>query len=289
LNLNEKVYKLKLIRFGPKGQEKPGIIDENGDIRSLEDHVYDIDGASLSVERLAELEGLDLTSLPKIDALTRLGPCVGSVGKILCIGLNYSDHAEEAGMEVPSEPILFTKATSAINGPNDDVLLPRGSQKTDWECELGVVIGTHAKYVSEEDALDYVAGYCIVNDISERAFQLERVGQWVKGKSCDTFAPIGPWLVTKDEILDPQNLKMFLDVNGKRFQNGTTKTMVYGVAHIVSYLSSFMSLQPGDVIITGTPPGVGMGQNPPVYLKAGDVMRLGIDGLGEQSQKVVAE
>lgn len=280
---------MKLVRFGPEGQEKPGAIDEMGDIRSLEDHVYDIDGASLSAARLAELSLIDLTSLPKIDPKTRLGACVESVGKILCIGLNYSDHAIEAGMEVPAEPILFTKATSAINGPNDDVLLPRGSEKTDWECELGVVIGTHAKYVSEEDALDYVAGYCIVNDISERAFQLERIGQWVKGKSCDTFAPIGPWLVTKDEVPDPQDLKMYLDVNNKRYQDGSTKTMVYGVAHIVSYLSQFMSLHPGDVIITGTPPGVGMGQNPPVYLKAGDEMRLGIEGLGEQYQTVVSE
>jgi len=280
---------MKLIRFGPRGQEKPGVIDLNGDIRSLEDHIYDIDGATLSVETLTELSQIDLSSLPKIDPETRLGACVESVGKILCIGLNYLDHAIEAGMEVPSEPILFTKATSAINGPNDDVVLPRGSEKTDWECELGVVIGTHAKYVSEEDALDYVAGYCIVNDISERAFQIERVGQWVKGKSCDTFAPIGPWLVTKDEVADPQELKMFLDVNGKRFQDGSTKTMVFGVAHIVSYLSEFMSLHPGDVIITGTPPGVGIGQKPPVYLKAGDVMRLGIEGLGEQCQTVVAE
>ncbi len=280
---------MKLVRFGPKGEEKPGIVDAAGTVRSLEDHVYDIDGQVLSDTSLQELSNLDLTTLPEVGEGERLGPCVGNIGKILCIGLNYSDHAAEAGMEVPPEPVLFTKATSAINGPNDDVLLPRGSEKTDWECELAVVIGTEAKYVSEEEALDYVAGYCIVNDISERAYQIERAGQWVKGKSCDTFAPIGPWLVTKDEVPDPQNLSMWLEVNGVRYQEGSTKTMVYGVAHVVSYLSHFMSLQPGDVISTGTPPGVGMGMNPQIYLKAGDVMELGIQGLGVQKQKVVSD
>jgi 2-keto-4-pentenoate hydratase/2-oxohepta-3-ene-1,7-dioic acid hydratase in catechol pathway len=280
---------MKLVRFGLTGHEKPGVIDSNGAIRSLEDHIYDIDGAALSDESLADLSKIDINSLPLVEDGIHLGSCVGSIGKILCIGLNYSDHAKEAGMALPEEPILFSKATSAINGPSDDVILPRGSQKTDWECELGVVIGTHAKYVSEADALNYVAGYCIVNDISERAFQIEHSGQWVKGKSCDTFAPIGPWLVTKDEVPDPQNLKMWLEVNDHRYQNGSTQTMIFGVAHIVSYLSNFMSLHPGDIIITGTPPGVGMGQKPPVYLKAGDVMRLGIEGLGEQCQKVVGE
>ncbi|SCA54844.1 Ureidoglycolate lyase [Candidatus Terasakiella magnetica] len=279
---------MKLVRFGEKGDEKPGILDDQHRIRSLEDHIYDIDGNALSDEMLAKLAKIDVNSLPEVGDV-RFGPCVGNIGKILCIGLNYSDHAAEAGMDVPSEPVLFTKATSAINGPNDDVLLPRGSEKTDWECELAFVIGKEAKYVSEEDALDYVAGYCILNDVSERAYQLENTGQWVKGKSCDTFAPIGPWLVTKDEIADPQNLSMWLEVNGKRFQEGTTETMVFGVKHLVSYLSRFMSLQPGDVISTGTPPGVGMGQNPQVYLKAGDEMSLGIQGLGVQTQKVVSE
>jgi len=279
---------VKLVRFGEKGEEKPGILDTTGQIRSLEDHVFDIDGNGLSEATLLEISKIDLNDLPVVEK-ARLGPCVGKIGKILCIGLNFSDHAAETGMDVPTEPILFTKATSAINGPNDDVLLPRGSEKTDWECELGVVIGCEAKYVNEEDALDYVAGYCIVNDISERAYQLESTGQWVKGKSCDTFAPIGPWLVTKDEVVDPQNLSMLLEVNGKRFQEGTTETMVFGVKHLVSYLSRYMSLQPGDIISTGTPPGVGMGQNPQVYLKAGDEMTLGIQGLGVQKQKVVIE
>ncbi|WP_135078288.1 fumarylacetoacetate hydrolase family protein [Terasakiella sp. SH-1] len=279
---------MKLVRYGEKGQEKPGILDMNDGVRSLEGIVEDINGESLSEEVLSKLAALDVQTLPKVDD-ARLGPCVGGIGKILCIGLNYSDHAAEAGMDVPSEPVLFTKATSAINGPNDDVLLPRGSVKTDWECELAVVIGKEAKYVDEEDALDYVAGYCILNDLSERAYQLESTGQWVKGKSCDTFAPIGPWLVTKDEIADPQDLSMWLEVNGVRYQEGTTETMVFGVKHLVSYLSRYMSLQPGDVISTGTPPGVGMGQDPQVYLKAGDVMSLGIQGLGVQEQKVIVE
>lgn len=279
---------MKLVRFGEKGNEKPGVLDNQGNIRSLEGHLDDIDGCSIAAGAFDRIAGLDMDSLPVIEG-ARLGPCVGNIGKILCIGLNYSDHAAEAGMDVPREPVLFTKATSAINGPNDDVLLPRGSVKTDWECELAIVIGKHAKYVSEDEALDYVAGYCILNDVSERAYQIESTGQWVKGKSCDTFAPIGPWLVTKDEIPDPQNLSMWLEVNGKRFQEGTTETMVFGVRHLISYLSRFMSLQPGDVISTGTPPGVGMGQTPPVYLKAGDEMVLGIQGLGVQRQNVVAE
>ena len=279
---------MKLVRFGPKGEEKPGVIDENGNIRSLEDHLYDIDGAALSEESLKDIEALDFETLPIVND-ARLGSCVANIGKLLCIGLNYSDHAAETGMDVPSEPVLFTKATSAINGPNDDVLLPRGSEKTDWECELAIVIGKEAKYVSEEDAFDYVAGYCICNDISERSYQLEGTGQWVKGKSCDTFAPLGPWMVTKDEVADPQNLSMWLEVNGVRRQEGTTETMVYGVAHLVSYLSNYMSLQPGDIISTGTPPGVGMGMKPPQYLNAGDVMSLGIQGLGVQTQKVVTD
>ncbi len=279
---------MKLVRFGEKGEEKPGILDANDRVRSLEGHVNDIEGAILSEESLQKIAGLDVETLPLVGDV-RLGPCVGNIGKILCIGLNYSDHAAEAGMDVPSEPILFTKATSAINGPNDDVLLPRGSEKSDWECELAVVIGCEAKYVSEEEALNYVAGYCICNDISERAYQLECGGQWVKGKSCDTFAPLGPWLVTKDEIDDPQDLTMWLDVNGKRFQEGSTRTMIFGVKHLISYLSRFMSLQPGDIISTGTPPGVGMGQKPQVYLKTGDKMTLGIQGLGVQKQKVVSD
>lgn len=279
---------MKLVRFGQKGQEKPGILDEQGAVRSLEGYVDDIDGCCLAAGGLDRIAKIDVHDLPVIEG-ERLGPCVGHIGKVLCIGLNYSDHAAEAGMEVPAEPVLFTKATSAINGPNDDVVLPRGSVKTDWECELAVVIGKAAKYVEESEAMDYVAGYCILNDVTERAYQLESTGQWVKGKSCDTFAPLGPWLVTKDEVADPQNLNMWLEVNGQRFQEGTTETMVFGVAHLVSYLSRFMSLQPGDVISTGTPPGVGMGQTPPVYLKAGDEMTLGIQGLGVQRQKVVAD
>jgi 2-keto-4-pentenoate hydratase/2-oxohepta-3-ene-1,7-dioic acid hydratase in catechol pathway len=278
---------MKLVRFGPKGEEKPGLIDGNGQIRSLEDHVYDIDGSTLNEESLADIRALDVESLPIVEE-TRFGPCVGSIGKILCIGLNYADHAEEAGMEVPSEPVLFTKATSAINGPNDAVEIPLNSTATDWECELAIVIGKEAKYIKEEEAFDYIAGYCVLNDISERDFQINRVGQWVKGKSCDTFAPIGPWMVTKDEIPDPQNLKMWLDVNGTRFQDGSTKTMVYQVGYLVYYLSQFMTLKAGDIISTGTPPGVGMGQKPPVYLKDGDMMELGIEGLGSQKQKVYA-
>jgi len=238
---------------------------------------------------LASLKNLDLAKLPVVPGTPRFGPCVGRVGKFICIGLNYSDHAAEAGMKVPSEPVIFMKATSAICGPNDDIVIPRGGAKVDWEVELGVAIGTPAKYVSEADAMSYVAGYCVINDLSERSFQLEGTGQWVKGKSADTFGPIGPWLVTADEVPAPQDLKMWLEVDGHRYQNGSTRTMIFGVRHLVSYLSRFMSLQPGDIISTGTPPGVGMGQRPPVYLRAGNRMRLGIEGLGEQNQRVVAE
>lgn len=278
---------MKLLRYGPKGQEKPGILDAEGKVRDLSDHVSDIAGEAIGDEGLAKIAALDLSSLPEV-SVERFGPCVGNVGKFICIGLNYSDHAAESGLDVPSEPVIFAKATSAICGPNDNVEIPRGSTATDWEVELGVVIGKEAKYVEEADALDHVAGYCVINDISERDFQIQRQGQWVKGKSADTFGPIGPWLVTRDEVADPQALAMYLDVNGKRMQDGSTDTMVYGVAHVVSYLSQFMSLQPGDIISTGTPPGVGLGIKPtPVYLKAGDKMELGIDGLGVQRQNVV--
>jgi 2-keto-4-pentenoate hydratase/2-oxohepta-3-ene-1,7-dioic acid hydratase in catechol pathway len=279
---------MKLVRFGARGEEKPGVLDADGNIRDLSAHVDDIDGSVLSDEAIAKIRAIDSSTLPVVAAGTRLGPCVGSIGKILCIGLNYSDHAAETGQPVPDEPILFMKATTAINGPNDPVMLPRDSTKPDWEVELGIVIGKRAQYVSEDDALDYVAGYCVVNDVSERQFQLERTGQWTKGKSSDTFAPIGPWMVTRDEISDPQNLDMFLEVNGTRYQNGSTKTMIFGVRTLVSFVSRFMTLEPGDVIPTGTPPGVGSGCNPPVFLKAGDVMRLGVEGLGEQRQEVVA-
>ncbi len=279
---------MKLLRFGPKGQEKPGLLDSDGNIRDLSDHVFDIAAGTLSPSGLSALAALDPASLPLVAGTPRIGACVGRVGKFICIGLNYADHAEEAGMEVPPEPVLFFKATSAIMGPNDDVVIPKGSTKTDWEVELGVVIGSHAAYVDEADALDHVAGYCVINDLSERAFQIERAGQWVKGKSADTFGPIGPWLVTKDEIKDPQNLSLWLEVDGQRRQNGSTRTMVYSVRHLVSYVSQFMSLQPGDVISTGTPPGVGMGMKPPTYLKPGQTMRLGVDGLGEQQQIVRA-
>ncbi|HEV7252169.1 MAG TPA: fumarylacetoacetate hydrolase family protein [Mesorhizobium sp.] len=278
---------MKLLRYGPQGQEKPGLLDAEGRIRSLDGVVPDIAGDVLGDGGLDRLRGLDPTSLPLVDGEPRLGPCVAGTGKFICIGLNYSDHAAETGATVPPEPIIFMKATSAICGPNDDVEIPRGSQKTDWEVELGVVIGRPAKYVSEAEALDHVAGYCVVNDVSERAFQAERQGQWTKGKSCDTFGPTGPWLVTRDEVSDPQNLKMWLTVNGKKFQDGSTQTMVYGVAFLVSYLSQFMSLLPGDIISTGTPPGVGLGQKPQVFLKPGDGVELGIDGLGTQRQTFV--
>jgi len=279
---------MKLLRFGEKGSEKPGILDESGVIRDLSAHITDFSAAGLSDESMAKIADVQLSTLPAVDANVRIGACVGNVGKFICIGLNYSDHAAESGMDVPPEPVIFFKATSAIMGPNDNVQIPRKSNATDWEVELGVVIGKEAKYIDEADALDYVAGYCVVNDLSEREFQLERAGQWVKGKSCDTFGPIGPWLVTRDEIPDPQALSMYLEVNGQRYQDGNTNTMVYGVAHVVAYLSQFMSLQPGDVISTGTPPGVGMGQNPSVYLQVNDRIELGIDGLGVQKQYVVA-
>jgi len=280
---------MKLVRYGVPRQEKPGILDSDGQIRDLAGIVPDITGAALSPATLASLKDIELAKLPLVQANPRLGPCVGGVGKFICIGLNYSDHAAEAGMKVPSEPVIFMKATSAICGPNDDIVIPRGGTKTDWEVELGVVIGTSAKYVSKADAMACVAGYCVINDLSERAFQLEGTGQWVKGKSADTFGPIGPWLVTADEIPDPQNLKMWLEVDGHRYQNGSTRTMIFRIRQLVSYVSRFMSLQPGDIISTGTPPGVGMGQRPPIYLKAGNRMRLGIEGLGEQHQRAIAE
>ncbi|ASR08532.1 2-hydroxyhepta-2,4-diene-1,7-dioate isomerase [Rhizobium leguminosarum bv. viciae] len=279
---------MKLMRVGEAGSEKPALLDADGKIRDLSGHVADIGGEAISPAGLAKIAAIDPKSLPEI-ALGRIGACVAGTGKFICIGLNYSDHAAETGATVPPEPIIFMKATSAIVGPNDDVIIPRGSEKTDWEVELGVVIGKTAKYVTEAEALDYVAGYCVSNDVSERAFQTERSGQWTKGKSCDTFGPIGPWLVTKDEIPQPQNLGMWLTVNGQKMQNGSSKTMVYGVAFLVSYLSQFMSLHPGDVISTGTPPGVGMGLKPPRYLKAGDVVELGIEGLGTQKQTFIAD
>ena len=280
---------MKLLRYGPIGSEKPGVLDGEGKIRDLSGIVADIAGEQLSPEALKKLSGTDLSSLPLAPADQRLGPCVSGTGKFVCIGLNYADHAAEAGLDVPPEPVIFMKATSAICGPDDPVIIPRDSVKTDWEVELGVVIGKRAKYISEENALDYVAGYCLINDVSERAFQIERAGNWTKGKSADNFGPIGPWLVTKDEIADPQNLNMWLRVNGQTRQDGSTKTMVYGVAHCVAYLSNFMSLQPGDIISTGTPPGVGMGMKPPTYLKPGDLIELGIEGLGEQRQDVIAD
>ncbi|WP_250453793.1 ureidoglycolate lyase [Caballeronia sp. ATUFL_M2_KS44] len=280
---------MKLLRYGPKGQEKPGLLDADGQIRDLSSVVDDIAGATLTEAGLAKVRAADPASLPVVEGNPRIGPCVARVGKFVCIGLNYADHAAESNLPVPTEPVIFGKWTSAICGPNDDVEIPRASTKTDWEVELGVVIGKEAKYVDEASALDYVAGYCVINDVSEREWQLEHGTQWDKGKGFDTFGPIGPWLVTKDEIADPQELDLWLEVDGKRYQNGNTKTMVFTVAQLVAYLSKVMSLQPGDVISTGTPPGVGMGVKPsPVYLKAGQTMRLGIQGLGEQQQKTVA-
>lgn len=278
---------MKLLRFGPAGQEKPGCLDASGTLRDLSGVIADVNGTILSDEGLAKLKALDLSKLPVVSGTPRIGPCVGAVGKFICVGLNYSDHAAESGMPVPTEPIVFTKAISAICGPNDNVEIPRGSLKSDWEVELGIIIGKRAKYVSEAEALDHVAGYCVVNDVSEREFQLERGGTWDKGKGHDTFGPIGPWLVTRDEVPDPQALDMWLDVDGKRFQNGNTRTMIFGVKQLVSYISRFITLAPGDVIATGTPPGVGMGQKPPVFLKTGQVMTLGISGLGEQRQTTV--
>ena len=278
---------MKLLRYGPVGHEKPGLLDAEGKIRDLSAHIDDIAGDTLTPDGLARLAALDAAALPLAEGDPRIGPCVGRVGKFICIGLNYADHAAESGLAVPSEPVVFNKWTSAICGPDDDIEIPRGSTKTDWEVELGIVIGKGGRYIDEADALSHVAGYCVINDVSEREWQIERGGTWDKGKGCDTFGPIGPWLVTPDEAGDVGNLTMWLEVDGHRYQNGSTATMIFGVAHIISYLSRFLSLQPGDVISTGTPPGVGMGQKPPVYLKGGEVMRLGIEGLGEQRQNVV--
>jgi 2-keto-4-pentenoate hydratase/2-oxohepta-3-ene-1,7-dioic acid hydratase in catechol pathway len=279
---------LKLVRYGALGAEKPGIVAADGSLRDLSGVVPDVTGKMFGDGSLERLQALDPLTLPLVVGSPRMGACVGGVGKFICIGLNYADHAAESGVAVPVEPVMFMKATSAIMGPDDDVVIPKGSAKTDWEVELGVIIGKEAKYVDEADALDYVGGYCVVNDLSERAFQLEGTGQWVKGKSADTFGPIGPWLVTADEVPDPQAMTLRLSVDGHEYQRGSTATMVFGVAHLVSYVSRFMSLQPGDVISTGTPPGVGLGQKPPRYLKPGETIRLGIDGLGTQTQKVVA-
>ncbi|MGF7243336.1 ureidoglycolate lyase [Pseudomonas oryzihabitans] len=280
---------MKLLRYGPQGQEKPGLLDAQGRLRDLSGQVADLAGEALGAESLARLRQLDPNSLPLVDGTPRLGPCVGRVGKFICIGLNYADHAAESGLDVPKEPVVFNKWTSAICGPNDAVQIPRDSTKTDWEVELGVVIGKTGRYIDEANALDHVAGYCVVNDVSEREWQLERGGTWDKGKGFDTFGPLGPWLVTADEVADPQNLDLWLEVDGHRYQNGNTRTMIFTVAQIIAYLSRCMSLQPGDVISTGTPPGVGMGVKPQsVYLKPGQEMRLGIQGLGEQHQRTVA-
>lgn len=280
---------MKLLRWGEAGAERPGIVDADGVARDLTGLVPDIGGAVLSDAGLNMLRALDATHLPAIPAGARLGPCVAGTGKFICIGLNYADHAAESGMPVPPEPVVFLKANSAICGPNDPIVIPRGSEKTDWEVELAVIIGTGGKHIAVKDALNHVAGYAVANDVSERAFQLERAGQWTKGKSCDSFGQIGPWLVTRDEVADPQDLPMWLTVNGQTMQQGSTKTMVYGVAFLVSYLSQFFTLHPGDIISTGTPPGVGMGKKPPHYLRAGDVVELGITGLGTQRQDVIAE
>ena len=280
---------MKLLRYGPKGQEKPGLMDDQGQIRSLHKVIDDLDGAALAPASLAALRKLDVKKLPLVKGRPRIGACVAHPQKFIAIGLNYSDHAAESGMKVPPEPIVFTKQVSCVSGPHDTVTLPPKSEKSDWEVELGVVIGRRAKNIKEADALKHVAGYCVVNDLSEREYQTERHGQWTKGKSYDTFGPIGPWLVTKDEVKDPQALHLWLELNGKRVQDGTTATMVYGVAYLVAYLSQFFTLHPGDIITTGTPPGVGMGMKPPQYLKPGDTMVVGIDGLGVQRQKVVRD
>jgi len=278
---------MKLLRYGSVGKEKPGLLDQDGSIRDLSSVINDIDGETLSPRSIEQLSGIEPESLPTVAGEPRLGTCVGNIGKLVCIGLNYSDHAKESGMAIPTEPIVFMKAISAISGPNDNIELIRGSKKTDWEVELGIVIGSHTKYVTEDDALDHVAGYCVVNDISERHWQLERQGNWTKGKSGDTYGPIGPWMVTRDEVSDPQALDLWLDVNGQRMQDGNTETMIFSVKTIVSYLSQCMSLQPGDVIATGTPPGVGQSMNPPVFLKAGDKVQTCVAGLGIQNQTVV--
>jgi len=278
---------MKLLRYGSAGKEKPGLLDQDGSIRDLSSIINDIDGETLSPRSIEQLAGIEPESLPTVTGEPRLGTCVGNIGKLVCIGLNYSDHAKESGMAIPTEPIVFMKAISAISGPNDNIELIRGSEKTDWEVELGIVIGSHTKYVTEDDALDHVAGYCVVNDISERHWQLERQGNWTKGKSGDTYGPVGPWMVTRDEVPNPQALDLWLKVNGKTMQDGNTDTMIFGVKTIVSYLSQCMSLQPGDVIATGTPPGVGQGMNPPVFLKAGDEVETSVAGLGTQKQTVI--
>tara|TARA_B100000686_G_C16728889_1_gene939447 strand:+ start:328 stop:1188 length:861 start_codon:yes stop_codon:yes gene_type:complete len=280
---------MKILRYRIGNEVKPGVLDSDGNIRDASSKVNDWDSSTLVIEKLESFKSINFNELPKVEKIDSIAPCIckKTIGKFICIGLNYSDHAEETGMTVPPEPIIFFKATSAVIGPNDDVVIPKNSAKSDWEVELGVIIGKEAKYITEKESQSHIAGYCIVNDLSERAFQIEHSGQWVKGKSCDTFGPIGPYLVTKDEIIDPQNLKLWLDVNGKRMQDGSTKTMVYNVNFLVSYISQFMSLQPGDIISTGTPPGVGMGMKPQIFLKPGDVMQLGVEGLGEQRQKTI--
>lgn len=278
---------MKLLRYGPKGAEKPGLLDANNQIRDLSNIIPDLTGDTVDPNTMARLSALDTNTLPPVEGTPRIGPCIGNVGKLVCIGLNYSDHAKETGSPIPSEPIVFMKATSSINGPDDDIELIRGSVKTDWEVELGFVIGRETKYVTEAQALDHVAGYCIVTDVSEREWQIERQGNWSKGKSGDTYGPIGPWLVTPDEIGDPQSLGLWLEVNGTRYQDGNTNTMIFPVSKIISYLSECMSLQPGDVIATGTPPGVGMGMKPQIFLRAGDAMRVGVEGLGVQAQRIV--
>ncbi|MEQ0265196.1 fumarylacetoacetate hydrolase family protein [Klebsiella sp. CN_Kp073] len=281
---------MKLLRFGNPGSERPGVLDNDGRLRDLSQYINDLRGDSLLPESLARLRQLDLYSLPLVEGNPRIGACVGGIGKFICIGLNYADHAAETGADIPQEPVVFSKWTSAVVGPNDNVIIPRGSQKTDWEVELGVVIGKGGRYIDERDAMQHVAGYCVINDVSEREYQIERGGTWDKGKGCDTFGPTGPWLVTADEIPDPNSLNLWLEVDGKRYQDGNTRTMIFKVPYIISYLSRFMSLQPGDVISTGTPPGVGMGQKPqPVYLRAGQTIRLGIEGLGEQQQLTVED
>lgn len=281
---------MKLLRFGNPGSERPGVLDNDGRLRDLSQYISDLRGDALLPESLARLRQLDLYSLPLVEGNPRIGACVGGIGKFICIGLNYADHAAETGADIPQEPVVFSKWTSAVVGPNDNVIIPRGSQKTDWEVELGVVIGKGGRYIDERDAMQHVAGYCVINDVSEREYQIERGGTWDKGKGCDTFGPTGPWLVTADEILDPNALNLWLEVDGKRYQDGNTRTMIFKVPYIISYLSRFMSLQPGDVISTGTPPGVGMGHKPqPVYLRAGQTIRLGIEGLGEQQQLTVED
>lgn len=281
---------MKLLRFGNPGSERPGVLDNDGRLRDLSQYINDLRGDALLPESLARLRQLDLYSLPLVEGNPRIGACVGGIGKFICIGLNYADHAAETGADIPQEPVVFSKWTSAVVGPNDNVIIPRGSQKTDWEVELGVVIGKGGRYIDERDAMQHVAGYCVINDVSEREYQIERGGTWDKGKGCDTFGPTGPWLVTADEIPDPNALNLWLEVDGKRYQDGNTRTMIFKVSYIISYLSRFMSLQPGDVISTGTPPGVGMGQKPqPVYLRAGQTIRLGIEGLGEQQQLTVED